>query len=64
MVVEVIGGKKTEEDPTSSRQSLNNRPYVITIEYAIDPEKKVLYGLLRKGYLESSTTSKAKNPYL
>lgn len=60
-VVKVIGGKKTKKTYILATV-LNNRPYAITIEYAFDPEKKVLYAFSEKG--TSKLNHIKANPYV
>lgn len=60
-VVKVIGEKKTKKTYILATV-LNNRPYAITIEYAFDPEKKVLYAFSEKG--TSKLNQIKANPYV
>jgi len=60
-VVKVIGGSKAKKTYILATV-LNNRPYAITIEYALDPVKKVLYAFSEKG--TSKLNQIKANPYV
>ena len=60
-IAKVIGGKKAKKTYILATV-LNNRPYAITIEYALDPEKKVLYAFSEKG--TSKLNQIKANPYV
>jgi nitroimidazol reductase NimA-like FMN-containing flavoprotein (pyridoxamine 5'-phosphate oxidase superfamily) len=60
-IVKVIGGSKAKRTYILATV-LNNRPYAITIEYALDPVKKVMYAFSEKG--TSKLNHIKANPYV
>ena len=60
-IVKVIGGSKAKKTYILATV-INNRPYAITIEYAIDPVNKVLYAFSEKG--TSKLNQMKANPYV